>query len=356
MRFRRHATSLHRCRRPTLLAAALAFAPILAGAWSGPAAAQSADSAAVLIYHRFGEPAYPSTNIGVDSFEAHLAELADPKYHVLPLSEIVEALEEGESLSDRSVAITIDDAYRSVYELAWPRLKAAGIPFTLFVSTDLIDRGATDLMTWEQLAELAASPLVEIGNHAASHAHLPARGLTNAREDILRAQGRIEEELGVTPKIFAYPFGEISLPLKDLVRSLGFTAAFGQHSGALGATLDPFELPRFALNEDMGDLKRLRTAVEAWPLPVSDLVPADPLIPPEGNPPLAGFTLLPEAGAPDALACYSNVDGLVVERLDRRIELRFKDPLPPGRTRVNCTLPAEPGRWRWLGRQFLVLE
>jgi peptidoglycan/xylan/chitin deacetylase (PgdA/CDA1 family) len=324
----------------------------------GPGWAEAEEDwgAAVLVYHRFGEHKYPSTNTTLDQLKAHLAELSDPRYRVVPLPEIVEALRGGGAPRDRAVAITVDDAYRSVYEAAWPLLREAGLPFTLFVSTDLIDQGATDLMTWAQLAELAQSPLVTIGNHSASHLHLPEHPGEEAVADILRAQNRLEQELGFAPAIFAYPFGELSLDLKSVVRELGFVAGFGQYSGAIGPTSDLYELPRFAMNEEFGDLERLRIAASSLPLPVEDLMPEDPFLKPLANPPLAGFTLRPGVGDPSSLACYSNAKGLRVERLGRRVELRFAGPLAPGRTRVNCTLPAGDGRWRWLGRQFLVAE
>ncbi|MDH5410757.1 MAG: polysaccharide deacetylase family protein, partial [Alphaproteobacteria bacterium] len=106
-----------------------------------PAVAAAADSAVFLMYHRFGEDIYPATNVRIEQFEAHITELTKGPYTVLPASEIVAALQSGKELPDRTVGITIDDAYLSVYTEAWPRLKAAGLPFTLFVATDAVDKG-----------------------------------------------------------------------------------------------------------------------------------------------------------------------------------------------------------------------
>ena len=101
----------------------------------------AADHAAVLMYHRFGEDKYPSTNIRLDQFDAHLEKLASGDYTVLPLDKIIRHIQDGTELPDRTVAITIDDAYLSVFTEAWPRLKAKGFPFTVFVATDPIDNG-----------------------------------------------------------------------------------------------------------------------------------------------------------------------------------------------------------------------
>src|SRR3546814_19422700 len=90
----------------------------------------------------------------------------------MALPEIVARLRAGQPLPQRAVAITIDDAALSVYRAAWPRLTAAGLPFTLFVSTAPLDRGLSDSMSWQQLRELSGDPLVTVGNHGHRHAHM----------------------------------------------------------------------------------------------------------------------------------------------------------------------------------------
>ena len=60
--------------------------------------AEAAEHASVIMYHRFGVSDMPSTNISIDQFEAHLEELANGPYNVLPLSEITEAIIEGRPL------------------------------------------------------------------------------------------------------------------------------------------------------------------------------------------------------------------------------------------------------------------
>ena len=56
---------------------------------------------------------------------------------------------------------------------------------------------------------------------------------------------------------FSYPFGEYSLEFKDIIVSLGFKYAFGQHSGVIDETKDFYELPRFPINEKYGKMKDL---------------------------------------------------------------------------------------------------
>ena len=83
----------------------------------------------------------------------------------MPLTEIVESLQSGRPLDSRSVAITFDDAYESIYS------QARNWPFTIFVSTDAVDRGSRAYLTWEQLRTLTLAG-ASIGNHSRTHGHL----------------------------------------------------------------------------------------------------------------------------------------------------------------------------------------
>ena len=311
-------------------------------------------SAVILMYHRFGEGAYPSTNIRLDQFETHLAEIAAGGYRVLPVAEIAAALRAGRPLPDRTLGITIDDAFLSVYREAWPRLRAAGLPFTLFVATDPIDDGLADYMSWDQLREMAEAG-VEIGHHGKTHLSLVNMPVSRLDAEIAEATARFEAELGRRPALFAYPFGEYSGAARDRIAGAGFDTAFGQQSGALHGGLDRFLLPRFPLNENFGEIERFRLVARALPLPVTEVTPADALLGP--NPPALGFSLDPALGDAPGLACYASAGPTPdLTRLGaRRVEVRFARPFPPGRTRVNCTMPGPNGRWRWHGFQFYAL-
>ena len=195
--------------------------------------ANAGSNAVVIMYHRFGETKYPSTSVTLEQFEAHLDELKSSQYTVLPLAEILAALAEGKPLPDRTVGLSIDDAFFSLYAEGWPRLKAAGFPFTLFIATDPIDQGTFGYMNWDQIREMSRAG-VTIGSQTASHLHMPKADPARNREELERSNKRFEEELGRGPLLFAYPYGESSTAVQTVVRETGFKAAFGQHSGAIG--------------------------------------------------------------------------------------------------------------------------
>ncbi len=330
--------------------AALAVAITLA---AGGGAAIAAESAVILMYHRFGEDRYPSTNVTIAQFEAQIDHLVDGGYSVLPVPDILAALGEGRPLPDRTVGITVDDATRSTFEVAWPRLAEAGFPFSVFVSTDPVDEGHAGIMSWDELRRLVAAG-VTIGNHSAAHRYMWQGEDDANRADLLRARRRLAEELGVDAALFAYPFGEWNAALRALAAELGFTAAFGQHSGVVAAHSDMLTLPRFALNENYGAIDRFRLIVDTLPLGARSVTPADPIM--TENPPTVSFVIEPPLPRREALACYASggVAATLAHEEDGRVRIGFDRPFPPGRARLNCTAPAEGGRWRWFGLQLVA--
>ena len=341
-------------RRITALFTLLALAALAA---AGPisAAVSGGGGAVIFSYSRFGDERFPGASIRLDQFDDHLDELKDGDYTVLPLPKVVEALRTGAPLPDRTVAITIDEATESVYRDAWPRLKAAGLPFTLFVATDAVDSGLSGSMTWAEVRELWKGG-VTIGALSASPQPMAGRSPQEIQSDLERMRERFKAELGFVPQLFAYPHGEYSLAVRNQIEQAGFRAAFGQQSGVAYSGADPFALPRFVMNDAFGSSDRFEMAADALPLPASDITPADPVL--SRNPPLLGFTVPETIGNLDQLACFVTGQGRAAfERLgSNRIEVRIADAFPPGRARVNCTLPAEDDRWRWFGVQFFIPE
>ena len=120
------------------------------------------------MYHRFDENEYPSTNIRMDIFKQQIKIIKDLKYNFYDPNE----LEKNFSTSkiQKKILITIDDAFSSFYEVAWPYLKEEKIPFILFVSTQTVGRNG--YMTWNQIKELEKEDTVFIGNHSHTHSYL----------------------------------------------------------------------------------------------------------------------------------------------------------------------------------------
>lgn len=316
----------------------------------------AADHASVVMYHRFGAVNLPSTNTTLEQFESHLEELASGPYQVLPLIDITTAIINGEDLPDYAVAITVDDAFISLYKEAWPRLKEYGFPVTVFVATNAIDRGLRGYASWDQLREMQAQG-VDFGSQSHTHPHMHRIDVETGRQEIITSNNRFIEELGIKPQLFAYPYGEYTPEIRDMIKEQGFIAAFGQHSGIMHQTQNHFEFPRFAFNEAYGDLNRFKLAVNALPIPAVDVSPESMVL--DDNPPLYGFTVDEEIGPLNRVACFASGMGKVkTVVLGTRIEVRLPKAISGNRGRINCTMPyfvngKESGRWRWFGRQWL---
>ncbi|HEX6928977.1 MAG TPA: polysaccharide deacetylase family protein [Gammaproteobacteria bacterium] len=325
-----------------------------------------AESAVVFMYHRFGESHHPSTNVTLEQFEAHLDFLEREGFEVWPLPKLVTHLKQREPISDKVAVITVDDAYRSVYEHAFPMLKARNMPFTVFVATAPVDRNLPDYMRWDQLRELHAAG-VTLANHGVSHGYLIRREPGESepewerrvRDDIVQGQLRLQEELGKnvneSPRLFAYPFGEYDVALMTLLEQMGY-AAFGQHSGALGPHDDLRALPRFPINERYAAIPGFSVKALSLPFPVRNASPRDPVVAGDAAPEL--ILELDESSANLAqLTCYfggERMDVTWLNRETRRLSVATKRNLPAGRSRYNCTAPHEStNRWYWYSHLWI---
>lgn len=243
----------------------------------------SAGQINAFIYHRFDDARYPSTNVPVDIFTKQLEFLREHNIPAVSTQDISERIARGEPLPEHGVMITVDDSYLSFYEAGMPVIRKFGVPVSLFVNTDSV--GTPGYMTWEQIREVAAQG-VEIGNHTASHAYLVEKvsGETDAQwrqriyNDIDRAQQAFERELGLVPNIFAYPYGEYSAEIIEVLKELGFIAAYAQQSGVIHPQHDPFTLPRFPMGGPFATLDEFTSKTAMKALVVADQEPFEAII------------------------------------------------------------------------------
>ena len=205
------------------------------------------------MYHRFNENKYPSTNIQMKIFKKQIEIIKKKNFEFI--NPLKFDLEFSSHKSEKKILITIDDAFSSFYQYAWPYLKENKIPFILFVSTEPI--GKFGYMNWKQIKEIEKEDFVFIGNHSHSHKYLVNFDFEEFKKDIDQSINIFEEKIGYNPIYFSYPFGEYSLKQKEYI-SQKFKYAFGQHSGVIDVNKDKLELPRFPINEKYGDLERFK--------------------------------------------------------------------------------------------------
>ena len=315
-------------------------------------AANIKNSATVFMYHKFGVSKYPSTSVTINQLENHITELTKDKYNILPLNFIVDAIINDANLPENTIGISIDDADESFFEVAWPLFKKNNIPVTLFVTTGTIVNNNKNYLNWDEIRKLKEEG-VTIGAHSHTHAHMPDLSIDEVKKEIEISNKIFLKELGEIPSLFAYPYGETSNEIIDLIKNYKFKVAFGQHSGIINETSNMYYLPRFSLNEKYGEIDRVKFAASSKGLGVYDFIPTSPTI--KENPPFIGFSLLDERLSTSLNCFIFDMKGQVekeIFKFNERVEIRLKRELSKGRSRINCTAKDSQGNWRWFGHQF----
>jgi len=310
-----------------------------------------------IMYHRFNETRYPSTNIQLEIFKEQLKIIEDEGIKFIHPKEFEQSLVEKKK--ERKILFTVDDGLLSFYKNAWPILKKKQIPFILFVNTREV--GAFNYMNWDQIRELYKEDFVEIGNHSHSHEYLVDESREVIESDILKSIKIFEEKLGKNSVFFSYPFGEYSSEFKNLIKSLGFKYAFGQHSGVIDETKDKFELPRFPINEKYGEIKRFKTLMKTLPLKFESITPEDRYLVQSMNPPVVKIKFFEETKNINQINCFSNEGNKwrnsKVSFTEKNIlEIYIAEKFIGERGRINCSLKEKNNFWRWLGIQYVVSD
>ena len=304
------------------------------------------------MYHRFNETKYPSTNIQLEIFKEQLKIIEDEGIKFIHPKKFEQSLIEKKK--ERKILFTVDDGLLSFYKNAWPILKKNQIPFILFVNTREV--GAFNYMNWDQIRELYKEDFVEIGNHSHSHEYLIDENASIIRDDILRSIKIFEENLGKNSIFFSYPFGEYNLKHVKFIEK-NFKYGFGQHSGVIDLTKNPFELPRFPINEKYGDLERFEFIIQLFPIPFKNLKPKDKFVSKKQNPPVIEIDFFDEQKNIQNINCFSNEGNEwrnpIMEFKKNSLEINFREKFTFRRGRVNCSIK-EGDIWRWLGIQMSI--
>jgi peptidoglycan/xylan/chitin deacetylase (PgdA/CDA1 family) len=167
---------------------------------------------------------------------------------------------EFDTLTDAGKRAAFKRLYWPVRNLPEHRQREWIREFCAHHGVDLAAQCRSEAMTWDDVRRIAADPLCTIGAHTINHYAMARLPDEEALSEAVASKSRIEEELGRTPDVFAYPYGDAGSAGQrdfDLVREAGFAAAvttrkgliFSAHKNHLTA------LPRLSLN---GDYQKLR--------------------------------------------------------------------------------------------------
>lgn len=214
-------------------------------------------NAHIFVYHRFEDDRYKSANTTLKELERQFEYFKQNNYKVVPLEDILEKLENKESIPSKWVALTIDDAYKSFYTHGLKVFKKYKYPFSLFVYIKATSKKYGDFMTWEQIKE--ASKFGSIGLHSYSHPKLQNLSKEEIIADTKKAYEIYEKNMGYTPKVYAYPYGEYTPKVKDILQNnFNFRSILNQNTGSITKKTDIFDIPRIALVGDVNLKHKLR--------------------------------------------------------------------------------------------------
>ncbi len=289
----------------------------------GESVAERPGYVTILLYHRFGESKYPTTNISVEMFRQQLQYLRDNNYQVLSMGAFRQLVEAKQPFPQKAVLITIDDAYRSIYERAFPLLKEFDYPFTVFANASPLYSKSPNFMTWDMLREMRDWGAT-IANHSYYHPRIgrPQEGQTRAeyaewvRRDLQKAQ-RAMADNGLASDLFAYPYGEYNAVVEEVASQMGFALLFAQDEGGVDLSSNPQRIPRVAIVGADMNMERFAFKLNLAPLHVEDMQPQAVELERDGAPFFSLRLAQPERYRPGIINMFISELGRVDADFDR---------------------------------------
>ena len=247
-------------------------------------------SVIILGYHQFVGPGQSSKNPYVmrqDVFEGEMKYLKDNGYHVVPLADVVRYIKHEIGLPPNSVAITIDDGYKSAIVYAAPVLKKYGYPWTYFVYPDFITvaegKGAA---SWNDLLALQADG-VDIESHSMTHPFLTShhqkikgvwhnftqdeydQWLTN---ETAGSKALLEQKMGKPIPYLAYPYGAYNKEVEAKAVAAGYDAIFTVADNPVHTNTNIHSVGRYVITQPVE--KNFAAYLRQGALGVADADPA----------------------------------------------------------------------------------
>ena len=226
----------------------------------------------ILMFHALGRPHEAGSRYVLPArrFGRQMRWLRLARRNVLPLAEYAACRRESRLPPARSVVLTFDDGYNDNYDLAFPILQRARYPATLFLVTGSLggrndwdaegELAGRPLLSWREIDEMADG-IVRYGAHTHRHVRLPSVDPVVAETELERSRSLLQEHLGTSIDLFAYPHGAVDDAARQRVARVGFAAACGTRSGTNTFATPLFDLRRVEIE---GTDSLLRFAMKAW--------------------------------------------------------------------------------------------
>lgn len=209
----------------------------------------------ILCYHNFNPTVPGSMNLTPERFEQQIQYLKNNGYTIIPLKEAVEYLQGARAtVPAKSVVVTADDGWKSVYTYMLPIVQKYHIPVTLFIYPQTISEGK-HAMTWDDLNALQKTGLFDIQGHTYWHPNFKQeRKKMSApayaqfvKKQLVDSKKVLEDKLGINVTLLAWPFGIYDDYLEKQAADAGYTMAFSIDARPANRSYRPMAQPRYMI-------------------------------------------------------------------------------------------------------------
>ena len=255
-------------------------------AYTSGAVAREETAVPIIMYHGLlKDPARVGKYVITPSqFESDLKYIQEHGFTTISMTQLIDYVDHGTPLPENPVILTFDDGYYNNYLYAYPLLQKYQMKAAISIigkqTDDYSSRDENNAYyshcTWDQLRDMSNSGLVEVQNHTYNlHTNTKGRNgcAKNAMEsledytamltgDVGKLQREIQEEIGVLPNTFTYPFGSFTKETRQIIRGMGFRATLSSESGVSRISRNPeclYMLKRFLRTSDHSAAEYLNT-------------------------------------------------------------------------------------------------
>lgn len=329
-------------------------------------ASQAARHAVVLQYQHISDRTPPSKSATEAEFIQHLDYLQNNGFTVWPLEKVVDRIRQKQALPDKTIAITFDHAYISVYRNALKHLSARKMPFTVFVAAAPVMKEHPLYMSWAQLREVQKAG-GSIGSMGITGSNLakslpderPEQRSLRIRKEIDLNQAALNKYLGVSPKLFAYTQGQADEVARQVIQAKSLTG-FGLQQGPVSRYNTLNYLPRFTATGTASNINNLAVKLTSLPLPVRRVKAQPTILAADNRRPQAEVELLSGSYQLSGLRCQ-NAQGLPVasyvsEGGQRpKFVVQSKQAEEVGAIEYTCTAPHDKSsRFYWFSHTWIL--
>jgi len=211
---------------------------------------------AVLGYHDF-TPSGEATEMRIltAKFRAQMEQLRQLGISVISFDDFTAWKRGTKTIPERSVLLTFDDGWKSVYDDAFPILKELNYPFTLFLYKNYVD-GGSKALTAPMINDMVKAGAV-LGSHSISHPYpITFRKHRDQgadaydrflRKEIGESKRFLESKFKIKALTYSYPGGYVTAEMLPIAEEFGYHYAFTTKPGKTQRSTPDMMIPRYMI-------------------------------------------------------------------------------------------------------------